>query len=48
MVAGDDPVAFQPADAFVVTFDRPFLLRVADAETGLTLFLAAVRDPSAG
>lgn len=48
-LAADSTAAqVRPADAFVVTFDRPFLLRVADAETGLTLFLAAVRDPSAG
>lgn len=31
-----------------VRFDRPFLVRVAHADTGLTLFLAAVRDPAAG
>ncbi|WP_313558565.1 serpin family protein, partial [Miniimonas arenae] len=48
-LAADSTAAqVQPADALVVTFDRPFLLRVADAETGLTLFLAAVREPSAG
>jgi hypothetical protein len=29
-------------------FDRPFLVRIAHADTDLTLFLAVVRDPSAG
>lgn len=29
----------------VLTVDRPYLLRIGDTETGLTLFLAAVNDP---
>lgn len=37
-----------PVEIVEVDFDRPFLVRVAHADTGLTLFLAAVRDPSLG
>lgn len=36
-----------PLPAVEVRFDRPFLVRVAHEDTGLTLFLAAIRDPGA-
>ncbi|MGM0385102.1 MAG: serpin family protein [Actinomycetota bacterium] len=36
-----------PLPAIEVRFDRPFLVRVAHADTDLTLFLAAVRVPGA-
>lgn len=39
-------VSAAPLPAVEVHFDRPFLVRIAHADTGLTLFLAAVRDPS--
>lgn len=37
-----------PTEIVEVNFDRPFLVRVAHADTNLTLFLAAIRDPSLG
>ncbi|PWD52316.1 serpin family protein [Serinibacter arcticus] len=45
-IGGEETSA--PVHDRTVQFDRPFLLRLAHSESGLTLFLAAVRDPAVG